>query len=70
VAQGALPALESRVYVANDEGHRIDVFDVGGGHAPHHSITPRLSGRDLLNSRCVIGGQNGGLYRTLDRSTR
>jgi DNA-binding beta-propeller fold protein YncE len=52
MAQSALPALESRVYVANDEGHRIDVFDVGGGHAPHHSITPRLNGRDLLNSRC------------------
>ena len=44
--------LESRIYVANDADHRIDVFDVDRGHTLHHSITPRLNGRDLLDSRC------------------
>src|SRR5687768_11135243 len=44
--------LDSRLYVANDAGHRIDVFDMDRGHTLHHSITPRLNGRDLLDSRC------------------
>jgi DNA-binding beta-propeller fold protein YncE len=49
---GASNGLESRLYVANDAEHRIDVFDVDRGHTLHHSITPRLNGRDLLDSRC------------------
>jgi hypothetical protein len=44
--------LDSRLYVANDAQHRIDVFEVDRGHTLHHSITPRLNGRDLLDSRC------------------
>jgi DNA-binding beta-propeller fold protein YncE len=67
VARGALTGLESRLYVASDEGRRIDVFDVGGGHALHHSITPRLNGRNLLNSRCrgmAAHAATGRLYFT------
>ena len=44
--------LDHRLYVANDAGHRIDVFDVARGHILHHTIMPRLNGRDLLDSRC------------------
>lgn len=49
---GAAEGLQRRLYVANDAGHRIDVFDVDRGHALHHSITPRHDGKDLLDSRC------------------
>jgi DNA-binding beta-propeller fold protein YncE len=44
--------LENRLYVANDAGHRIDVYDVDKSHTLLRSITPRLNGRDLLDSRC------------------
>lgn len=50
--RAASNGVESRLYVANDAEHRIDVFDVDRGHTLHHSITPRLNGRDLLDSRC------------------
>lgn len=50
--QDASRGLERRVYVANDAEHRIDVFDVDRGHTLQRSITPRLNGRDLLDSRC------------------
>ena len=49
---GADDGLVRRLYVANDAGHRIDVFDVDRGHALHHSFTPRHAGKDLLDSRC------------------
>jgi hypothetical protein len=67
IARGSLTGLESRLYVANDEGRRIDVFDVGRGHALHHSIMPRLNGRDLLDSRCrgmAAHAATGRLYFT------
>jgi hypothetical protein len=51
-AAGKDDGLESRLYVANDAEHRIDVFDVTRNHKLLHSITPRLDGRDLLDSRC------------------
>jgi hypothetical protein len=60
--------LEHRAYVANDAGHRIDVFDVDRGHMLHHTITPRLNGRGGVP--VVVGGQNGGVYRTPETSTR
>ena len=44
--------LERRLYVANDAGHRIDIFDVDKGHVLRRSITPRHDGKDLLDSRC------------------
>lgn len=48
----AADGLERRLYVANDAGHRIDVFDVDRGHVLLHSMTPRHDGKDLLDSRC------------------
>ena len=52
VTAGRDDGLENRLYVANDAEHRIDVFDVKRDHKLLHSITPRLDGRDLLDSRC------------------
>ena len=52
VAGTAQAPVERRVYVANDESRRIDVFDVDQKHALHHSFTPERNGVKLLDSRC------------------
>lgn len=44
--------MARRLYVANDAGRRIDVYDIDKGHALHHSFTPEHGGAKLLDSRC------------------
>ncbi len=51
-ASGSTESLTRRLYVANDDKHRIDVFDVDREHTFVRSITPRRDGQDLLDSRC------------------
>lgn len=52
VPGAAQAPIERRLYVANDEGRRIDVYDIDNGHALHHSFTPEKDGVKLLDSRC------------------